>query len=84
MAYPTEEETKIKGDFVRASIKNAFIKERIIYLEASDMPFLVNKIKQTANIKTEIRKTLLTEFGASMVPVGDGQVAIVKRPQKKS
>lgn len=79
---PSKAEIDIRQSAISSQIRKDFLKSDVAYVDAKELPFLVGKIRQTDNTRTEIRKTLLTDFGASSVAVGSGKVAIVKRPEE--
>lgn len=76
---PTEEEIKIRRDALKSGIKKDFLTSNVTYVEAKELPFLVGRIRQTAEMRTAVRNELRREFDASIVAVGDSRVAIVKR-----
>lgn len=78
---PSKDEVKIRQDAIGSQIKKDFLKSNVSYVDAKELPFLVGKIRQTDNIRAEVRETLRTSFNASSVSVGGGQVAVVKRPK---
>jgi hypothetical protein len=79
---PSKEEIKIRQEAISSTVKKCFLKEKVSFVEAKELPFLVGRVRQTDGVRAEIRRTLLDNFGASIVSVGNGMVAIVKRPSE--
>lgn len=79
MAEMTEKERQIHEEALRGAIKKDFLKGPVSYQPASDIKYLAGYIREVDNAKTAARKILKDEFNASVVAVGDGMVAIVKR-----
>lgn len=79
---PSKDEIEIRKNAISSQIRKDFLKSNISYVDAKELPFLVGKIRQTDNTRTDVRKTLLTDYCASSVAVGNGKVAIVKRPEE--
>ncbi len=76
---PSEEEVMILGDALRSGIRKDFLTKNVTYIDAKELPFLVGRIRQTDEMRVEVRNALRRDFDASIVAVGDGRVAIVKR-----
>ena len=78
----TKDELEIHKNAIASNIKKDFIKKDISYQNAAEMKFLAGYRRQTASTQSEVRTILRTDFNASIVAVGDGQVAIVKRREQ--
>ncbi len=76
---PSEEDVIILGDALRSGIRKEFMTKDVTYIDSKDLPFLVGRIRQTDEMRVEVRNTLRRDYDASIVAVGDGRVAIVKR-----
>jgi hypothetical protein len=69
----------IRKNAVSSQIRKDFLNSNVSYVDAKELPFLVGRIRQTDNTRSEIREMLREEFQASSVSVGSGKVAVVKR-----
>lgn len=78
----SDEEVDIHKNAISSSIKKDFLKKEVSYQSSDEIQCLAGYKRNTDEAKREVRRILKDEFNASLVAVGDGQVAIVKRPQE--
>ena len=76
----TLDEVKVLALAVTSSISRDFLKKEVSYQEAGDMKYVAGYQNQTDQALKTARTILRDEFNASMVAVGNGKVAVVKRP----
>lgn len=78
----TEDELKIHQQAIESAIKKDFLKSNVSYQNANEMKYYVGFHRETDNAKSEVRRKLKDDLDASIVSVGDGRVAVVKRSPK--
>ena len=77
----SNEEVEINKNAISSSVKKDFLKKDVSYQNANEIQCLAGYKRNTDEAKREVRRILKDEFNASLVAVGDNQVAIVKRPR---
>ena len=75
------EEVKIHANAISSSIKKDFLKKDVSYQNSKEIQTLAGYIRNTDEARKEVRRILKDDFNASIVSVGENQVAIVKRQQ---
>jgi hemerythrin-like domain-containing protein len=76
----TDEQVIDRGVHVISRIKIEFETERAAYVDKDDMKFVVNRKRNRADVvHKEFEDKMLRQFNASVVDVGGGRVAVVKR-----
>lgn len=75
----TENELEIHKNALASTIRKDFLKNDVSYQIASDIKYLAGYRRENDTAMSEVRTILREEFDASMVAVGNGYVAIVKR-----
>ena len=78
----TPEELNIHKQAISSAIRKDFLKKDVSYQQASDIKYISGYARETENSKSLARQILKDDFNASVVAVGNGQVAIVKRAPK--
>jgi len=76
----SDEELDIHKNAISSSIKKDFLKKDVSYQNANEIQCLALYKRNTEDARREVRRILKDEFNASIVSVGENQVAIVKRP----
>lgn len=76
----TQEEVEIHKAAIINTIKRDFINANISYQDASLIKHVAGYRRETSNTLSDVRKILKEEVNGSIVQVGKGKVAIVKRP----
>ena len=78
----TQEELNIHKDALASSVRKDFLTKDVSYQSASEIKYLAGYRRENDSTLSEVRQILREKFNASMVAVGNGQVAIVKRPNE--
>jgi hypothetical protein len=76
----TNEQVFDRGVNVISRIKIEFEKQNATYVDKDDMKFVVNRKRNREDVVSqEFAEKMLMQFNASVVDVGGGRVAVVKR-----
>ncbi len=75
----TDDQVKTRADEINARIKREFESERAVYVQKDDRKFVVGRKRDRSEVGPEFEAKMLQDFDASVVDVGGGRVAVVKR-----
>jgi hypothetical protein len=75
----TDEQVKNRKTHVISRIKIDFETKNATYVDRDDMKFVVDRKRDRAEVFPEFKEKMLRQFNASVVDVGGGRVAVVKR-----
>lgn len=76
----TQGEIEIHKNAIISAIKRDFLTGDVSYQNASLMKHVAGYRRQSENTPADVRTAIKTEVDGSIVAVGKGLVAIVKRP----
>lgn len=77
----TEEEVQIYSDSIISSIKRDFLTSNVSYQDANLMKHVAGYRRESENTPADVRTAIKDKVNGSIVSVGEGKVAIVKRPK---
>ena len=75
----TDDQLEVYRSAIESSIKRDFMTKDVSYQDSADMKYIASYRRENRYTKTEVRRILREELNASIVSVGGGKVAIVKR-----
>ena len=75
----TKEQVDIHKNAIISSIKKDFLTSNVSYQDANLMKHVAGYMRESENTLVDVRKTLREEVDGSLVAVGNGKVAVVKR-----
>lgn len=76
----TKEEVEIHKNAIISAIKKDFLTADVSYQDANLMKHVAGYRRESENTPADVRTAIKDEVNGSVVPVGKGKVAIVKRP----
>lgn len=76
----SQEAVNIHKNAILSSIRKDFLTSNVSYQDAVLMKHVAGYRRESENTLTDVRTAIKTEVNGSVVAVGKGKVAIVKRP----
>lgn len=76
----TQAEVEIHKNAIISSIKKDFLSSDVSFQPAALMKHVAGYIRESENSSADVRAAIKELVNGSMVAVGNGQVAVVKRP----
>lgn len=76
----TEEAVEIHRNAILSSIRKDFLSSDVSYQDAALMKHVAGYRRESENTPADVRKVIKDEVNGSVVAVGKGKVAVVRRP----